>query len=296
MLTVTFSSISIAVGTRLDQLVLMNGDEKKTRQLCRQVLEHFDCPAAMNAVGQVYPRSLDMETVQALITLSSGISSFARTMRLMAGQGLATEGFQKGQVGSSAMPHKMNARTSERINGFHQVLNGYGSMLSRLSGDQWNEGDVSCSVVRRVALQGAFFTSDGQLEAALTVLSEMEFYEATIAQELRQYLPFLASTTLLMEAVRKGGGRESVYEAIKEHAVLVAEKLHKDELSQNDLAQLLAEDERVPLDLQEIEAVLNDPERFVASAPEQTEIFVEKVKKWTGRFPEAKTIIPEELI
>ena len=285
-----------AVGTRLDQLVLMNGDEKKARQLSRQVLEHFDCPAAMNAVGQVYPRSLDMETVQALITLSSGISSFARTMRLMAGQGLATEGFQKGQVGSSAMPHKMNARTSERINGFHQVLNGYGSMLSRLSGDQWNEGDVSCSVVRRVALQGAFFTSDGQLEAALTVLSEMEFYEATIAQELRQYLPFLASTTLLMEAVRKGGGRESVHEAIKEHAVVVAEKLQKDELSQNDLAQRLAEDERVPLDLQEIEAVLNDPERFAASAPEQAETFAEKVEKWTGRFPESKIIVPEELI
>lgn len=285
-----------AVGTRLDQLVLMNGDKKKVQELGEQVLEHLDCSASFNAVGQVYPRSLDVETVRALIALSSGISSFAKTLRLMAGQGIASEGFQQGQVGSSAMPHKMNARTSERINGFHQILNGYGTMLSGLSGDQWNEGDVSCSVVRRVALPGAFFASDGQLEAALTVLSEMGFFEAAIAQELQQYLPFLASTTLLMEAVRKGGGRESVHEAIKENAVAVADALRNGDLGENDLSQRLADDERVPLDLQEIEAVLNDPERFAASAPEQAEAFANQVRKWTERFPEAKKLVPQVLL
>ncbi|HBD29638.1 MAG TPA: adenylosuccinate lyase, partial [Deltaproteobacteria bacterium] len=285
-----------AVGTRLDQLVLMNGDKKKVQELGEQVLEHLDCSASFNAVGQVYPRSLDVETVRALIALSSGISSFAKTLRLMAGQGLASEGFQQGQVGSSAMPHKMNARTSERINGFHQILNGYGTMLSGLSGDQWNEGDVSCSVVRRVALPGAFFASDGQLEAALTVLSEMGFFEAAIAQELQQYLPFLASTTLLMEAVRKGGGRESVHEAIKENVVAVADALRNGDLGENDLSQRLADDERVPLDLQEIEVVLNDPERFAASAPEQAEAFANQVRKWTERFPEAKKLVPQVLL
>ena len=285
-----------AVGTRLDQLVLMNGNKKKVQELGEQVLEHLDCSASFNAVGQVYPRSLDVETVRALITLSSGISSFAKTLRLMAGQGLASEGFQQGQVGSSAMPHKMNARTSERINGFHQILNGYGTMLSGLSGDQWNEGDVSCSVVRRVALPGAFFASDGQLEAALTVLSEMGFFEAAIAQELQQYLPFLASTTLLMEAVRKGGGRESVHEAIKENAVAVADALRNGDLGENDLSQRLADDERVPLDLQEIEAVLNDPKNFAGFALEQAENFAAQVEKWTERFPEAKKLVPQVLL
>ena len=285
-----------AVGTRLDQLVLMNGDKKKVQELGEQVLEHLDCSTSFNAVGQVYPRSLDVETVRALIALSSGISSFAKTLRLMAGQGLASEGFQQGQVGSSAMPHKMNARTSERINGFHQILNGYGTMLSGLSGDQWNEGDVSCSVVRRVALPGAFFASDGQLEAALTVLNEMGFFEAAIAQELQQYLPFLASTTLLMEAVRKGGGRESVHEAIKENAVAIADALRNGDLGENDLSQRLADDKRVPLDLQEIEAVLNDPENFAAFAVEQAENFAAQVGKWTERFPEAKKLVPQALL
>jgi len=285
-----------AVGTRLDQLVLMNGDKKKVQELGEQILEHLDCSTSFNAVGQVYPRSLDVETVRALITLSSGISSFAKTLRLMAGQGLAGEGFQQGQVGSSAMPHKMNARTSERINGFHQILNGYGTMLSGLSGDQWNEGDVSCSVVRRVALTGAFFASDGQLEATLTVLSEMGFFEAAIAQELQQYLPFLASTTLLMEAVRKGGGRESVHEAIKENAVAVADALRNGDLGENDLSQRLADDERVPLDLQEIEEVLNDPGNFAGFALEQAENFAAQVGKWTERFPEAKKLVPRVLL
>lgn len=286
-----------AVGTRLDQLELMGGDKKKVRELSEQVLGYFNCNSVMNAVGQVYPRSLDMETVQGLISLSTGISSFARTLRLMAGQELATEGFQHGQIGSSAMPHKMNARTSERICGFYHVLNGYGAMLSGISGDQWNEGDVSCSVVRRVALPGAFFAADGQLESILTVLKEMGFYEARIAEELKQHQPFLASTALLMEAVLKGGGRESMHEAIKEHALVVSENLRKGGgQSENDFAQRLAEDQRIPLELKEIEAVLNDPERFAASAPEQAETFARSVEKWTKRFPEAKELVPEVLI
>ena len=285
-----------AVGTKNDQLVLMEGDKKKVRELCEQVLEHLDCCASFNAVGQVYPRSLDVETVRALITISSGISSFARTLRLMAGQGLGSEGFQKGQVGSSAMPHKMNARTSERINGFHQILNGYGTMLSGLGGDQWNEGDVSCSVVRRVALPGSFFAFDGQLEAALTVLNEMEFFEYAIAQEMKQHLPFLASTTLLMEAVRKGGGRESVHEAIKENTFAIVEDLRKGDLRENDLTQRLADDKRIPLDLQEIKEVLNDTESFAAFALEQTENFAAQVRKWTKRFPEAMQIVPNALL
>ena len=214
----------------------------------------------------------------------------------MAGQGLAGEGFQQGQVGSSAMPHKINARTSERINGFHQILNGFATMLSGLSGDQWNEGDVSCSVVRRVAIPGAFFAMDGQLEAALTVISEMEFYEVAIAQELKQYLPFLASTSLLMEAVRKGGGREIVHEAIKGHAIEVTEAMRNGDMCENDFAQRLANDELFPLDFKEISAVLNNPQHFTALATEQVEIFAKEVRKWTKRFPEAKNITSETLL
>ncbi len=285
-----------AVGTRLDQFELMNGDEKKLSQLNKLVLQHFDCSSVMNSVGQIYPRSFDLETVHSLITISSGISSFAKTLRLMAGHGLATEGFKEGQIGSSAMPHKMNARTSERICGFHHILNGYGAMISGISGDQWNEGDVSCSVVRRVALPGVFFAVDGQLEAALTVLNEMGFYEARIDEELMQNLPLLASTMLLMMAIKNGGGRENMHLAIKEHAIAVTEKIQKSKGNANEFARRIARDRRIPLSMKEIDKVLKNPENFSASAPEQADKFALSVEKWTSKFPDAKMIHPTELI
>lgn len=285
-----------AVGTQLDQLTLLKGNKEKIKKIEEQISKHFGCRILLNSVGQVYPRSLDMETVNALITLSAGISNFARTIRLMAGQGLASEGFKSGQIGSSAMPHKINARTSERINGLHNILKGYSTMLAGLSGDQWNEGDVSCSVVRRVALPGSFFASDGQLEACLTVINEMEFFEQIIAHELKNFLPFVATTKILMESINKGSKREKVYEAIKEHSNIVSAKLRKGEIKENDLPRRIANDKRIPMDLNEIEAILNNPKNFLASAPNQSEMFSSEVKKWTLRFPEAKKIEPEGII
>ncbi len=140
----------------------------------------------------------------------------------MAGHELVTEGFAEGQVGSSAMPHKMNTRSCERVNGLAVVLRGHLSMVGELAGDQWNEGDVSCSVVRRVALPDAFFAADGLFQTFLTVLDEFGAYPAVIERELDRYLPFLATTKMLVAAVRAGVGREVAHEAIKEHAVAVA--------------------------------------------------------------------------
>ena len=174
------------------------------------------------SVGQVYPRSLDFEVVTALVQLAAGPSNLATTIRLMAGHELVTEGFKPGQVGSSAMPHKMNTRSCERVNGLAVILRGYVSMVGELAGDQWNEGDVSCSVVRRVALPDAFFAADGLFETFLTVLDEFGAFPAVIERELDRYLPFLATTKVLMAAVRNGVGREAAHEAIKEHAVAVA--------------------------------------------------------------------------
>ena len=102
------------------------------------------------------------------------------------------------------MPHKMNTRSAERINGFMVLLRGYAAMVGELAGDQWNEGDVSCSVVRRVALPDAFFALDGLLETTLTVLDDFGAFPAVIERELDRYLPFLATTKVLMAAVRNG--------------------------------------------------------------------------------------------
>ena len=167
----------------------------------------------------------------------------------MAGHETASEGFAPGQTGSSAMPHKMNSRSCERINGFHAILKGHLAMASSLAGDQWNEGDVSCSVVRRVMLPDAFFACDGLFETLLTVLDQMETYPAVIAKETEHYLPFLLTTTIMMAAVKAGVGRETAHHVIKEHALATVADLRGGSLRENDLLQRLADDDRLPLDL-----------------------------------------------
>ncbi|NUR93736.1 MAG: adenylosuccinate lyase, partial [Kribbellaceae bacterium] len=229
------------VGTSQDMLDLFGGDADKLATLETTIAQHLGFNNALTSVGQVYPRSLDYEVVSALVQLAAGPSSLATTIRLMAGHELVTEGFKEGQVGSSAMPHKMNTRSCERVNGLAVILRGYASMAGELAGNQWNEGDVFCSVVRRVTLPDAFFALDGLFETFLTVLDEFGVYPAVVARELERYLPFLTTTKVLMAAVKNGVGRETAHEVIKEHAVATALDLRKG-LAANDLFHRLGND------------------------------------------------------
>jgi adenylosuccinate lyase len=268
------------VGTQQDQLDLLGGAGTdaldRLDRLEAAVLGHLGFAEALTNVGQVYPRSLDLDVVAALTQAVAGPSSLATTIRLMAGHELVTEGFAPGQVGSSAMPHKMNTRSAERVNGLAVVVRGYLSMTSELAGDQWNEGDVSDSVVRRVALPGAFLATDGLFETFLAVLEGFGAYPAVVGRELDRYLPFLATTKVLMAAVRAGVGREQAHEAIKEHAVAVA-LAQRAGAGGNDLLDRLAADPRLGLDRAALDAVLADRLGFVGAAPRQVEAFVRRV-------------------
>jgi adenylosuccinate lyase len=250
----------------------------------------------MSSVGQVYPRSLDFDVVSALAQVVAGPSSLATTIRLMVGQELVTEGFKPGQVGSSAMPHKMNTRSSERVNGLAVVVRGYLSMVGELAGDQWNEGDVSCSVVRRVALPDAFFATDGVFQTFLTVLDEFGAYPAVIARELDRFLPFLATTKILVAAVRKGVGREVAHEAIKEHAIAVALAMREKGVPDNDLFDRLAADARLPLSRTEIDALVADRAAFVGAAPAQVTALADRVAAVVAEHPEAAKYAPAPIL
>jgi len=283
------------VGTQQDMLDLL-GDGDRLDDLEARVQHHLGFTARLDSVGQVYPRSLDLDVVSALVQVASGPSSLATTIRLMAGQELATEGFQPGQVGSSAMPHKMNSRSCERVNGFKVILDGHLTMVATLAGSQWNEGDVSDSVVRRVALPDAFFAVDGMFETFMTVLVEFGAYPAVIERELARYLPFLATTKVLVAAVRAGVGREAAHEAIKEHAVAAALAMREDGRTDNDLVDRLAADERIPLGRADLEGLLADRMGFVGAAGEQVARFVEAVAAVTARYPQAATYRPGSIL
>ncbi|WP_101789689.1 adenylosuccinate lyase [Nonomuraea indica] len=283
------------VGTAQDMLDLLGGDQGKLAELEGRVAAHLGFERRLTSVGQVYPRSLDFEVVSALVQLAAAPSSLAKTIRLMAGHELVTEGFKEGQVGSSAMPHKMNTRSCERVNGLTVVLRGYASMVGELAGDQWNEGDVSCSVVRRVALPDAFFAFDGLVETMLTVLDEFGAFPAVIETELGRYLPFLATTKMLMAAVRAGVGREQAHELIKEHAVASALAM-RSQGAANELLDRLAADERFPLDRAELEALLADRVSFTGAAADQVRAVSLQVGEVVAAHPEAAAYRPGAIL
>ncbi|MGH3759525.1 adenylosuccinate lyase [Actinophytocola sp.] len=284
------------VGTAQDMLDLLGGDVSKLDELQHRVARHLGVTTVFDSVGQVYPRSLDYDVVSTLVQVAAAPSGLARTIRLMVGHELATEGFRPGQVGSSAMPHKMNTRSSERVNGFAVILRGYASMTGELAGDQWNEGDVSCSVVRRVALPDAFFALDGLIETFLTVLDGFGAYPAVIARELDRYLPFLATTKVLMALVRAGVGRETAHEAIKEHAVAVALAMREQGQERNDLLDRLAADPRIPLDRARLDELVADRLSFTGVAGAQVAAVVKRVGEVVGRFGDAAGYSPAAIL
>jgi len=283
------------VGTGQDMLDLLGGDPARLAELERRIAAHLGFSRTLTSVGQVYPRSLDYETLTTLVQLAAAPSSLALSIRLMAGHELVTEGFAEGQVGSSAMPHKMNTRSCERVNGLAVVLRGYAAMTGELAGDQWNEGDVSCSVVRRVALPDAFFAFDGLAQTMLTVLDEFGAFPAVIAAELDRYLPFLATTKMLMAAVRSGMGRESAHEVIKEHAVASALDMRRTG-GANPLLDRLAADPRFPLDRAGLDALLADRVSFTGAAADQVRQVVAEVEQITRRHPEAAAYRPAPIL
>ena len=283
------------VGTAQDMLDLLDGDAAALAALERSIADHLGFARVLDSVGQVYPRALDYDVVTTLVQVASAPSNAATTIRLMAGSELVTEGFKPGQVGSSAMPHKMNSRSSERINGLAVILRGYASMVGELAGDQWNEGDVSCSVVRRVALPDSFFAIDGLFETFLTVLDEFGAFPAVIDRELERYLPFLATTKVLIAAVRAGVGRETAHEAIKEHAVAVALAMRAGE-AENDLLDRLAGDARLGLSRADLDALIAEPLEFTGAARDQVARIAQRVQLITESHPSGAAYSPGSIL
>lgn len=235
------------VGTQLDQLDLL-GSPAAVAELERRVAEYCGFSRVLPISAQVYPRSLDLDVVSALVQAVAAPSSMALTLRLMAGHGLVSEGFRAGQVGSSAMPHKTNARSCERIGALKTVLDGYLTMAASLSGRQWNEGDVSCSATRRVMLPDAFLTADGLLHTARAVLDELEVFESAVAAEFRRHVPMLSTTRLLGALVEAGMGREAAHELLAEHLHAMAGELRSDDAEPSRSSAARSDGDRPHLD------------------------------------------------
>jgi len=259
------------VGSGQDAISAL-GSVKDLEKMEETIEKEFGFDNSLTSVGQIYPRSIDFEVVSKLLQIAAAPSSMSTTIRLMAGSGLASEGFKAGQVGSSAMPHKMNSRSSERINGMMVLLRGYATMAADLAGDQWNEGDVSCSVVRRVVIPDSFYVADGLLHTFMTILTEFGIFEDNINKELNENLPFLASTQILMSCVKAGMGREIAHEMIKKHATTTTPS--------NFFAALTSEKD-FPLTIDQLNQLIKNPADFAGSAVEQSKEIADQINKVT---------------
>jgi adenylosuccinate lyase len=256
------------VGTSQDGLDAMGND---FANLEKNIAEKFGFENTWTSVGQIYPRSVDFEVVSKLLQIAAAPSSMATTIRLMAGSGLVSEGFKAGQVGSSAMPHKMNSRSSERINGMMVLLRGFNTMAADLAGDQWNEGDVSCSVVRRVVIPDSFYVLDGLLHTFMTVLNEFGIFEENIKNELNEQIPLLVTTNILMECVKLGMGRELAHDVIKKYATTT---------TPSKFFAALSSEKDFPLSLDHLNKLILNPSEFAGLALIQTLTVKEMI---TGR-------------
>ncbi len=287
-----------AVGTQFDMMVLL-GSHEKAIELENRVAEQHGFKNILSSTGQVYPRSLDYKLLLHLSVLSSACENFAKTMRLMAGNELVTEGFMKGQVGSSVMPHKMNTRSTERICAFSELLKMYADGGSRLSGDQWEEGDVSCSAMRRVLIPDAFYSTDGLLETTLNVLNQMEAYPAVISKEVGRYLPFLATTEVLAIAVKSGIGREEAHSIIKKHAIAEALGMREQGSSGNRLMVSLASEplfKEAGITEEKLSSLLNDKRHFIGNADRQIDAVIEKCGGLLERHEKAASYEPGDIL
>ena len=258
------------VGTSQDALDAMGKD---FANLEKSIADEFGFENTWASVGQIYPRSVDFEVVSKLLQIASAPSSMATTIRLMAGSGLVSEGFKAGQVGSSAMPHKMNSRSSERINGMMVLLRGYNNMAADLAGDQWNEGDVSCSVVRRVVIPDSFYVLDGLLHTFMTILQEFGAFEEKIEVELNEQLPLLVTSKILMECVKAGMGREAAHQLIKKHSTLTT--------ASNFFITLVGERD-FPLSINQLNTLIENPAFFAGLATDQSKTVIQMINKATS--------------
>jgi adenylosuccinate lyase len=278
------------IGTMQDLMDLFGDSSTNVEQ---SITAQLGLETFLIAPSQIYPRSIDYEIVTALLQLSATPSNIATNLRIMSGYGLVTEGFALSQVGSSAMPHKVNARLSERVNGLTSVLKGNVVMIQELVGNQWNEGDVSCSVVRRVALPDSLYAMDAILDTMHRIIRDLVLQRDVIQQEVDEYLPFLATTKMLSEAVKNGMGREDAHARIKKLSLMANENLRKH--GRNNLFELVSADSKFRFTSDFLKAI-QDPSLMIVGAVRQTRVVIKNALEVSKAFPDSSKYIPVDSI
>ena len=264
--------INGAVGTKLDMKNVLSGSHLGLQEIVENIL---GINRTFKASSQVYPRSLDFEIVSTLNQLAMSPNNIALNVRLMSGIGHVSEQFDSKQIGSTAMPHKVNPRLSERVNSLFIVLKGLLTMAAENGGNQWNEGDVSCSAARRVFIPDSFMTIDAILETTIAIVMRLVIDRQSIEEELSENIPQLSSTTILMLAVKRGVGREIAHSRIKEHSRLGREDEYKN--GKDTFFSRVLGDKDLKINPEDIDGIIKFPLTLVGDAEKQCNTIVQEI-------------------
>jgi len=274
-----------ATGTQASFMELFEGDEGKVKELERLVAEGLGFEKCAAVTGQTYSRKVDAYFLGALSGIAQSACKFATDLRLLQSFEEMEEPFETSQIGSSAMPYKRNPMRSERICALARYVIQDAVNPAMTAATQWFERTLDDSANKRISVAEAFLAVDAILEIYINVTAGLVVYERVIRRRVMEKLPFMATENIMMEAVKRGGSRQQLHEALRGHSQAAARRV-KLEGGQNDLIDRIAADPLFPLTREEIEAQM-EPEKYVGRAPGQVEEFLEnEAAPLLSRYPD----------
>ena len=272
-------------GTQASFMELFGGDGEKVKELERLVAAEMGFAKWVPVCGQTYSRKTDAYFLAVLSGFAQSACKFANDLRILQSFEEMEEPFEKDQIGSSAMPYKRNPMRSERICALSRYVIQDAVNPAMTAATQWFERTLDDSANKRIAVAEAFLAVDAILEIYINVTAGLVVYERVVRRRVMEKLPFMATENVMMEAVKRGGNRQELHEALRTHSHAAAARV-KLEGGQNDLIDRIVADPLFPLTREEIEAQM-DPALYVGRAPEQVTEFLEgPVAELLGRYPD----------
>ena len=283
--TLRFRGAKGTTGTQASFMELFEGDEEKVRTLDRMVAERMGFARSVAVCGQTYSRKTDAYFLAALSGFAQSACKFATDLRILQSFEEMEEPFEASQIGSSAMPYKRNPMRSERICALARYVIQDAVNPAMTAATQWMERTLDDSANKRIAVSEAFLAVDAILEIYMNVTAGLVVYDRVVSHRVMEKLPFMATENIMMEAVKRGGNRQELHEALREHSHAAARRV-KLEGGQNDLIDRIVADPLFPLTRGEIEEQMA-PEKYVGRAPSQvTEFLDQEVAPLLARYPD----------
>ena len=285
--TLAVRGVKGTTGTQASFMELFGGDEEKVKALEALVAKEMGFDKWVPVCGQTYSRKTDAYFLAVLSGFAQSACKFANDLRILQSFEEMEEPFEKNQIGSSAMPYKRNPMRSERICALARYVIQDAVNPAMTAATQWFERTLDDSANKRIAVAEAFLAVDAILEIYINVTAGLVVYERVVRRRVREKLPFMATENVMMEAVKRGGNRQELHEALRTHSHAAAAKV-KLEGGQNDLIDRIVADPLFPLTREEIEAQM-DPALYVGRAPGQVTEFLEgPVAALLERYPDEK--------